>query len=61
MVTSQNSFKWKLICKEIQNNAETMIKITVITKVSLCMMASPSTVLTVVISPLAGLQHIIGS
>lgn len=61
VVTSQNSFKWKLMCKEIQNDTETMIKITIITEVSLCMMASPSTVLIVVISPLAGLLHITGS
>lgn len=44
------------MCKEIQNDTETMIKI-----VSLCMMASPSTVLIVVIFYLAWLQHIIGS
>lgn len=49
------------MCKEIQNNTETMTKIPVTTKVSLCMMASPSAVLIVVISPLAGPQHIIGS
>lgn len=44
MVTNQNSSKLKLICKESQNNTETMIKITVkfITKVFLCMMASPT-------------------
>lgn len=49
------------MCKEIQNDTETMIKITIITEVSLCMMANPSTVLIVVISPLAGLPHITGS
>lgn len=60
VVWLQNSFKWKLkMCEEIQNNTETMMKI--ITKVSWCMMASPSTVLIVVISPLARLQHTIGS
>lgn len=44
----------------MQNNTETMIKPAIITKVSLCMTAGPSTGL-IVISPLAGLQPIIGS
>lgn len=47
--------------EEMQNNTEPMINPAIITKVSLYVTAGSSTGLIVVISPLAGLQHIIAS